>query len=94
MIRPLAIAVIGWGLSLTRRSRPPGPARSSRTWARCMCRKPVPIFLSFVLMAGPVLAGSGPEGQQKPLVFTHITVIDATGAAARPGRFSRTAPVM
>lgn len=38
------------------------------------------VFLSFTL----VLAQGGPTTVQRPLAFTHVTVIDATGAPAQP----------
>ncbi|MGH9752966.1 MAG: amidohydrolase family protein [Blastocatellia bacterium] len=44
--------------------------------------KKIPLFLLFLLPA--LLAQSQPSSQSKPLVFTHVTVIDATGAAAKP----------
>jgi imidazolonepropionase-like amidohydrolase len=39
-------------------------------------------FLALVLLPTLLLADPEPRPQQKPLVFTHVTVIDATGAAA------------
>ncbi len=46
--------------------------------------KKIPLFLLLLLPA--LLAQSQPSSQTqaKPLVFTHVTVIDATGAAAKP----------
>jgi imidazolonepropionase-like amidohydrolase len=40
--------------------------------------------LLLVLLPGLLFARSEQQPQQKPLVITHVTVIDATGAVARP----------
>lgn len=41
-------------------------------------------LLLFVMIAGQVSAQPKQNTQSKPVVFTHVTVIDATGAAAQP----------
>jgi hypothetical protein len=41
-------------------------------------------LLLFVMLPGPVSAQPKQNPQPKPLVFTHVTVIDSTGAPAKP----------
>jgi imidazolonepropionase-like amidohydrolase len=43
-------------------------------------------FLPFVLLSPLLFAEPEQPSRQKPLVFTHVTVIDATGAPAQPDR--------
>jgi len=45
-------------------------------------------FLSWALfvLAAPLHAQQSPNANLRPLVFTHVTVIDGTGALARPNR--------
>lgn len=49
--------------------------------------KSVSLFLSFLAVIVPTLlsAQTRPQAEPRALVFTHVTVIDATGAAAKPG---------
>lgn len=41
------------------------------------------LFLTLLLLALPALASAQPSQAPRPVVFTHVTVIDATGAPAR-----------
>lgn len=41
-------------------------------------------LLLLILLPAPLLAQLPPGAHSRPLVFTHVTVIDATGAPARP----------
>lgn len=45
----------------------------------------LPIFVSFVL-ASSLVAQQNSTGKQKPLVFTHVTLIDVTRGPAQPNR--------
>lgn len=44
----------------------------------------VNVFLSSLVLIAPALLAAQPQAEPKSLVFTHVTVIDATGAAAKP----------
>jgi hypothetical protein len=46
--------------------------------------KRVTVYLLFFVLPVPLFAQAKPQHQSKALVFTHVTVIDATGAAAKP----------
>jgi hypothetical protein len=42
------------------------------------------VFLSILVLPGPLIAQPDQEPQPKPLAITHVTVIDCTGKAAQP----------
>ena len=43
-------------------------------------------FFPLVLLPPLLFAESEPKPRQKPLVFTHVTVIDTSGGPAQPDR--------